>query len=110
MDSRSIVPTTYIRTTPQRLWQALTEPAFTRRYRAAWPRTRLTVTHDDFSPDSEMHRAITSGGRPELLASLKSLRETGEPLAATQRRRARLRHTRPPPHPAAPTVDHSGAA
>ncbi|MEU5724084.1 metalloregulator ArsR/SmtB family transcription factor [Micromonospora sp. NPDC047738] len=46
---------------------------------------RLTVTHDDFSPDSEMHRAISgqldgSGGWPELLASLKSLLETGEPL------------------------------
>lgn len=26
------VSTTYIRTTPERLWQALTEPAFTRRY------------------------------------------------------------------------------
>lgn len=48
---------------------------------------RLTVTHDEFSPDSEMHRAISgqldgSGGWPELLASLKSLLETGEPLPA----------------------------
>jgi uncharacterized protein YndB with AHSA1/START domain/DNA-binding transcriptional ArsR family regulator len=32
MTRTEFVYTTYIRTTPQRLWQALTEPAFTRRY------------------------------------------------------------------------------
>ncbi|RFU82253.1 ArsR family transcriptional regulator [Streptomyces triticagri] len=32
MDSSAFVYTTYIRTTPERLWQALTDPAFTRRY------------------------------------------------------------------------------
>ncbi|MFI5837690.1 ArsR/SmtB family transcription factor [Micromonospora sp. NPDC051300] len=164
MESPKFVYTTYVRTTPERLWRALTEPAFTRRYwggvtlvsdwqpgspvrwqdtpdgepkdlgqrvlvaepyrRLAYtwhgfqaehaahfgwsdeelaarlgerrstvtfdlvPRgetVRLTVVHDDFSPDSEMHRAISgqldgSGGWPELLASLKSLLETGEPL------------------------------
>lgn len=32
MDSTEFVYTTYIRTTPERLWQALTDPAFTRRY------------------------------------------------------------------------------
>src|SRR4051812_8510420 len=32
MDRPSFVYTTYIRTTPERLWQALTDPAFTRRY------------------------------------------------------------------------------
>ncbi|MFI1677786.1 ArsR/SmtB family transcription factor [Streptomyces sp. NPDC020607] len=31
-DSTTFVYTTYIRTTPERLWQALTDPAFTRRY------------------------------------------------------------------------------
>ncbi|MCZ7437407.1 metalloregulator ArsR/SmtB family transcription factor [Micromonospora sp. WMMC241] len=164
MESPTFVYTTYVRTTPERLWQALTEPAFTRRYWGGvtlvsdwrpgspvrWQDTpdgepkdlgqrvlvaepyrrlaytwhgfqaehaahfgwsdeelaarlgerrskvtfdlvpqggtvRLTVVHDDFSPDSEMHRAISgqldgSGGWPELLASLKSLLETGEPL------------------------------
>ncbi|ATO13001.1 ArsR family transcriptional regulator [Micromonospora sp. WMMA2032] len=164
MESPTFVYTTYVRTTPERLWQALTEPAFTRRYwggvtlvsdwRAGSPllwqdtpdaeprdlgqrvlvaepyrrlaytwhgfqpehaahfgwsdeelaarlgerrstvtfdlvpqggTVRLTVIHDDFSPDSEMYRAISgqldgSGGWPELLASLKSLLETGEPL------------------------------
>ena len=32
MDEPQFVYTTYIRTTPERLWQALTEPAFTRRW------------------------------------------------------------------------------
>ncbi len=32
MDRHSFVYTTYIQTTPERLWQALTEPAFTDRY------------------------------------------------------------------------------
>ncbi|SCE91880.1 ArsR/SmtB family transcription factor [Micromonospora mirobrigensis] len=164
VSSPRFVYTTYIRATPQRLWAALTEPAFTRRYwggvalRSEWTAgspvlwqdepdgefrdlgqrvvvaepyrrlsytwhgfqpehaahfgwsaeelaarlgerrstvtfdlaphgdaVRLTVTHDDFSPDSEMYRAISgqldgSGGWPELLASLKTLLETGEPL------------------------------
>lgn len=168
MESPTFVYTTYIRTTPEKLWRALTEPEFTRRYwggvtlvsdwrpgspllwqdspdaepkdlgqrvLAAEPyrrlcyswhgfqpehaeffgwsaeelaarlgerrskvtfdlepygdAVRLTVAHDDFSPGSEMHRAISgqldgSGGWPELLASLKSLLETGEPLPAPQ--------------------------
>src|SRR4029079_7238174 len=32
MDQPSFVSTTYIRTTPEKLWQALTEPGFTERY------------------------------------------------------------------------------
>jgi uncharacterized protein YndB with AHSA1/START domain/DNA-binding transcriptional ArsR family regulator len=32
MDKPSFVYTTYIKTTPERLWQALTDPAFTKRY------------------------------------------------------------------------------
>ena len=32
MDVASTSYTTYISTTPERLWQALTDPAFTRRY------------------------------------------------------------------------------
>ncbi|GAB3809600.1 ArsR/SmtB family transcription factor [Micromonospora zhanjiangensis] len=32
MENHLFTYTTYIRTTPQRLWQALTDPAFTRRY------------------------------------------------------------------------------
>jgi uncharacterized protein YndB with AHSA1/START domain len=36
VEKPAFVYTTYIRTTPERLWQALTEPAFTRRYWQTW--------------------------------------------------------------------------
>jgi len=151
------VYTTYIRTTPERLWQALTEPTFTRRYwgvtfesswtpgspltviqkgariahpeqvvleaepyrrlsytwhtftpewaqalaisaellatLAAEPRSKvafeiepledsvkLTVVHDGFEPGSTV-LALVREGWPRVLSELKSLLETGEPLA-----------------------------
>lgn len=46
---------------------------------------RLTVSHEDLEPDSEMLHGITQGW-PAVLSSLKSLLETGEPLSATTRR------------------------
>ncbi|NUT22434.1 MAG: metalloregulator ArsR/SmtB family transcription factor [Hamadaea sp.] len=154
MSDTEFVYTTYIRTTPEKLWQALTDPAFTSRYwdtvfesdwqkdspitwvykglriedpeqvilesqpyrrlsytwhtftpefqelvggmpaeMAAEPRSRvtfelepqgdvvkLTVVHDGFQPGSQVLEGIR-GGWPPLLSSLKSLLETGEPLA-----------------------------
>jgi uncharacterized protein YndB with AHSA1/START domain/DNA-binding transcriptional ArsR family regulator len=47
VDRPTFVYTTYIRTTPERLWQALTEPAFTKRY---WGTTFDT----DWQPGSTM--------------------------------------------------------
>jgi DNA-binding transcriptional ArsR family regulator/uncharacterized protein YndB with AHSA1/START domain len=47
VEKPSFVYTTYIRTTPERLWQALTEPAFIERY---WGAT----LHTDWKPGSEM--------------------------------------------------------
>ena len=57
MTSTEFVYTTYIHTTPQRLWQALTDPAFTRRYWGAtlesdwkvgltmtWEQSGVTIT------------------------------------------------------------------
>jgi uncharacterized protein YndB with AHSA1/START domain len=41
---------------------------------------RLTVTHDRLEPGSEMERGITRGW-PAVLSSLKTMLETGEPLA-----------------------------
>jgi uncharacterized protein YndB with AHSA1/START domain/DNA-binding transcriptional ArsR family regulator len=163
----SFVYTTYIRTTPERLWTALTDPAFTRRYwgvallsdwntgsTITWeldhqmfgaakedvtitdgdqvvlasepPRrlsytwhtvspefiaafgddqeelmtkaskerrskvtfdiepvgglVKLTVTHDGFDPDSVLLAGVSEGW-PSIIASLKTLLETGEPLA-----------------------------
>lgn len=40
---------------------------------------RLTVTHDEFEPGSEMFNSIQEGW-PKVLSSLKSLLETGRPL------------------------------
>jgi uncharacterized protein YndB with AHSA1/START domain len=40
---------------------------------------RLTITHDDLEPGSEMERKITQGW-PRVLSSLKSLLETGRAL------------------------------
>ena len=55
MDRPSFVYTTYIRTTPERLWQALTEPAFTERY---W---NITFDSDwqEGSPMSWNQRGVT---------------------------------------------------
>ncbi|MFL6117420.1 MAG: ArsR/SmtB family transcription factor [Catenulispora sp.] len=157
MEAPTFVYATYIRTTPQKLWQALTEPAFTRRYwstefitdwkagsemtwdnhgvmitdpeqavlesdpysrlsytwhtatpelakRFDWDDdllarlsaetrskvtftieeesaqvVKLTVLHDGFQPGS-VFAEMVSQGWPNVVASLKSLLETGEPL------------------------------
>ena len=160
MDAKpSFVYVTHIKTTPERLWRALTEPAFTKRYwdtsfdtdwapgssmtwnnhgvviadpeqvvleadpfrrlsytwgsftpelaerfgmddslaakLAAEPRStvafdiepvgdsvvKLTVTHHGFGPDST-ELPLVSVGWPDVLSSLKTLLETGEPLPA----------------------------
>ena len=148
MAESRFVYVTYIRTTQEKLWQALIDPAFTRRYwcdtrqesewkaGASWrimipdgrvadsgevveiepPRklvlkwrnefkpevraegysrltyqlepvgesVRLTVVHEMDRPDSKLIEGV-SGGWPHILASLKSLLETGESLAETRR-------------------------
>jgi uncharacterized protein YndB with AHSA1/START domain/DNA-binding MarR family transcriptional regulator len=156
--SDDFVYVTYIRTTPEKLWQALTDPAFIVRYfdgggprsdfrvgsPVLWSMTgeephdwdqqvleadpprrlsyswhtyqpemqeifgwsderlaelqqekrskvtfdieeahgavKLTVTHDDFVPGSEMKKGVEQGW-PGILSNLKSLLETGEPVA-----------------------------
>ncbi|GLW93488.1 ArsR/SmtB family transcription factor [Actinokineospora globicatena] len=155
------VYTTYIDTTPERLWQALTEPAFTSRYWGVefttewvtgapmtWKengvsitdpeqvvlladpprrlsytwhtlsdewrdshgfdpaeiavlagqrrskvtfdieplegRVRLRVTHDGFEPGSDLVAGVSQGW-PEIVSSLKTLLETGDPLPTAKR-------------------------
>jgi uncharacterized protein YndB with AHSA1/START domain len=149
MDKSKFVYVTYIRTTTEKLWRALTDPEFTRRYwmetwqecewkpGASWrimlpdgrvadsgevveiePQRRLvlkwrnefkpelheegysrltydleqqgdsvklTVLHEMEKPGSKLIEAV-SGGWPMILASLKSLLETGESLEANRRR------------------------
>jgi uncharacterized protein YndB with AHSA1/START domain len=156
MNNPDFVYTTYIKTTPERLWQALTEPAFTRRWwqttfdtdwKVGSPMTwdnhgvviadpkqvvleydpfkrlayrwhtftpelnegrqfgdelfaklsserrsrvafeiepagetvKLTVIHDDFEPGSTAATMVRNGW-PQILSSLKTMLETGEPL------------------------------
>jgi len=145
-DSR-FVHVTYIRTTPEKLWEALTDPEFTRQYwsecwqesqwkaGSSWqlmipggrvgdsgeileidpPRrlvvswrnefkpelreeghsrmtyelekqvesVKLTVIHEMNRPGSKFIEAVSTGW-PMILASLKSLLETGEPLDETR--------------------------
>jgi uncharacterized protein YndB with AHSA1/START domain len=147
MDDSRFVYVTYVRTTPEKLWQALTDPDFTRRFwcetaqESAWrpgapwlirtpdgrvadsgevieidpPRklvlswrnefrpelreegysrltyelepvgtsVKLTVIHEIDRPGSKLIGAV-SGGWPHILASLKSLLETGESLEETR--------------------------
>jgi len=147
MAESTFVYVTYIRTTPEKLWQALTDPAFIRKYwcgiqaESDWtpgspwqlvipdgrvagsgkvleaepgrrlvirwrnefrPELReegfsrctfalepvgtsvkLTVTHEMERPDSKFVQAV-SNGWPHILASLKSLLETGESLEETR--------------------------
>jgi uncharacterized protein YndB with AHSA1/START domain len=147
MDNDRFVYVTYIRTTPDKLWRALTEPEFTRQYwvgtwqesqwkaGAPWrmmipdgrvadsgeileidpPRrlvlswrnefkpelqaegysratfelepqgdtVKLTVIHEIDKRDSKFIKSVANGW-PALLASLKSLLETGEPLEMTR--------------------------
>lgn len=159
VERHEFVYVTYIETTPEKLWRALIDPAFTRRYwggvslESDWQvgspitwhnpdgaevsepgevvleyephrrlsyvwhnyqpqhaemfgwsqerfaelvkerrskvtfelepsgaRVKLTVIHDGFEGETEMLRALRQGW-PELLASLKTLLETGEPMA-----------------------------
>jgi len=156
MSKPEFVYVSYIKTTPEQLWQALTDPAFTRRYwgvefESDWTKgstvtwreggveirdpeqvvlvcdpyrrlsytwhtftpewakahevgdevmagllterrtkvtfdieptdsaVRLTVTHDDFTPGSAILKGISQGW-PEIMSSLKTLLESGEPL------------------------------
>ena len=147
MAKSQFVYVTYIRTTPEKLWQALIDPEFTRRFwcetwqESAWkpgtawrmmipdgrvadsgeilefqpPRklvltwrnefkpelrvegysrltyeleqvgtsVKLTILHEIDKSDSKFIEAV-SVGWPHLMASLKSLLETGEPLEETR--------------------------
>jgi uncharacterized protein YndB with AHSA1/START domain len=148
MAESKFVYVTYIRTTPEKLWRALREPEFTRKFwvdtvqESDWTRgsswklvvpdgrvaddgeilevdpcrrlvltwlhrlrpeasgegpsvltytlepmgeiVKLTVQHEMGIPDSKLIQAV-SGGWPMILASLKSLLETGESLPGSDR-------------------------
>jgi uncharacterized protein YndB with AHSA1/START domain/DNA-binding transcriptional ArsR family regulator len=102
MDKPSFVYTTYIRTTPERLWQALTDPAFTERYWGATFQTDWkagsTMTWDQFGVtiadpeqvvlESEPYRRLAytwHAFTPELAKSLELTDEARERIAHEQR-------------------------
>jgi hypothetical protein len=79
VENEQFVYVTYMRTTPEKLWQGVTyslEPRGTS--------VKLTILHEMDKPGSKLLQSV-SRGWPLVLASLKSLLETGEPLEATRR-------------------------
>jgi len=102
MDKPSFVYTTYIRTTPERLWQALTEPAFTQRYWGAtfqtdwkagsamtWEQFGVTIADpEQLVLESEPYRRLSYSWHsfsPELLESLQLADEVQEHILAEPR-------------------------
>ena len=66
MDTTAFVYTTYIRTTPGRLWQALTDPAFTRRY---WGVTFESDWTEGSTMSWEEHGRVTADPEQVVLAA-----------------------------------------
>lgn len=102
MQKPSFVYTTYIQTTPERLWQALTEPAFTERYwsttfdsdwkpgsSVAWHMRGLTIADpEQVVVESDPYRRLSYTWHtftPELIESLDLTDETSERLLAEPR-------------------------
>ena len=102
VEKPSFVYTTYIRTTPERLWQALTDPAFTKRYWGAtfqtdwklgsgmsWDLFCVTIADpEQVVLESEPYRRLAYTWHtvtPELAGVLDLTEEARERLAAEQR-------------------------
>jgi uncharacterized protein YndB with AHSA1/START domain/DNA-binding transcriptional ArsR family regulator len=102
MDKPSFVYTTYIETTPEQLWQALTEPAFTQRYWNAtfdtdwkpgsemtWHLFDVTIAHpEQVVLESEPYRRLSYTWHsvpPELAEELDLKEDAYEHIAAEQR-------------------------
>src|SRR4051794_12355569 len=105
MDRPSFVYTTYIRTTPEQLWQALTDPAFTRRYWNAsfetdwkpgsamtWDLGGIVVADpEQVVLESEPYRRLSFTWHtfsPELNASHGFSQEVSDRIGAEQRSKA----------------------
>ena len=80
-ETQTFVYATYIRTTPEKLWAALTQGEFSRQY---WMGNRIELEERVGGRvrilPSEGGKAIwnVSGGWPQILSNLKSLLETGQ--------------------------------
>ena len=104
MDKPTFVYTTYIRTTPEQLWQALTEPAFTQRYWGivfdtdwmagspmTWHQRGVTIAHaEQVVLESDPPRRLSYAWHtftPELADALDFSEDTRDRLAAEPRSR-----------------------
>jgi DNA-binding transcriptional ArsR family regulator/uncharacterized protein YndB with AHSA1/START domain len=102
MDKPSFVYTTYVKTTPERLWQALTDPAFTQRYwgatfdsdwkagsAMAWQLFSVTIADPgQVVLESDPYRRLAYSWHsftPELAESLQLTGEARERIAAEPR-------------------------
>jgi uncharacterized protein YndB with AHSA1/START domain/DNA-binding transcriptional ArsR family regulator len=102
VDKPTFVYTTYIRTTPERLWRALTEPEFTRRYWGAtfqtdwqagspmtWNQFDVTIAdHEQVVLESEPYRRLSYSWHtftPELADSIGLTDEARARIAAEAR-------------------------
>jgi uncharacterized protein YndB with AHSA1/START domain/DNA-binding transcriptional ArsR family regulator len=102
MDKPSFVYATYIRTTPERLWQALTDPAFTKRYwgatfdtdwqagsTMAWNLLGSTISDpEQVVLESEPYRRLSYSWHtftPALAEALAVTEEARERIAAESR-------------------------
>ena len=102
MEKPSFVYTTYIRTTPERLWQALTDPAFTKRYWGAsfqsewnegaemrWDLFGVTISDPDQAVlESDPYRRLSYSWHtftPELAEALDVTDEARDRIAAEAR-------------------------
>ena len=84
MEKPEFVYTTYIRTTPERLWQALTEPAFTSRYWGTSFAHRLgRRVRDDVGAATARHDRRPGTGRRSSTS-----RTAGSPTRGTRSRRS----------------------
>jgi DNA-binding transcriptional ArsR family regulator/uncharacterized protein YndB with AHSA1/START domain len=102
MEKPSFVYTTYIRTAPERLWQALTDPAFTKRYWGAtfqsewsegskmtWDLFGVSISDpDQVVLESDPYRRLSYSWHtfsPELAAALDVTDEARDRIAAEPR-------------------------
>lgn len=73
MEKTEFVYTTYINTTPERLWQALTEPAFTQRYwgislESTWRKGSTMVWKQDGATMTDPDQVVLESDPPRRLA------------------------------------------
>jgi uncharacterized protein YndB with AHSA1/START domain/DNA-binding transcriptional ArsR family regulator len=104
VDRPTFVYTTYIRTTAERLWQALTEPAFTKRYwgiafESDWREGSAMTWHQRGTTSADPEQVVLEANpysrlsytwhtfTPELAESLGIAADVGDRIAAEQRSR-----------------------